>query len=390
MMSLPRSAEVVIVGAGVMGASVAHHLTARGCRDVLLLDRAPAAGAGSTGRATGGFRVQYDIPVNVGLSLLSLEKLRRFQDETGVDPEYQPHGYLFVARHARDLELLRQARAIQHASGATRTREVSAQEVRELNPALVPDGIVGGVFSDVDGFLRPMALASGWLASAERGGVRVAWDEEVVGLEREGDRVSGVVTARGRVAAGAVVNAAGPWAAKLARLAGIDLPVRPIRRQVGATVLTDALPASMPMTAYVEDGFHTRVRGGRILWLWPHEVGVEESFDTSFHLPWLEKVLTLARERMPGPAQVPIELAACHAGLYEMSPDKTAILGAAPGLGNFYLINGSSGHGVMHSPALGQLLAEVILDGRATSLDIHPLRPERFAEGDLNVGTGLL
>ncbi|MGH7585774.1 MAG: NAD(P)/FAD-dependent oxidoreductase, partial [Gemmatimonadales bacterium] len=221
-------------------------------------------------------------------------------------------------------------------------------------------------------------------------GVRVAWDEDVVGLEREGDRVTGVVTATGRVAAGAVVNAAGPWAAQVARLAGVDLPVRPIRRQVGATVLTDALPASMPMTAYVEDGFHTRVRDGRILWLWPHEVGVEESFDTAFHLPWLEKVLTLARERMPGPARVPIELSACHAGLYEMSPDKTAILGPAPGAGNFYLINGSSGHGVMHSPALGQLLAEVILDGRATSLDIHALRPERFAEGQPNVGTGLL
>ena len=183
---------------------------------------------------------------------------------------------------------------------------------------------------------------------------------------------------------------AGPWAARVARLAGLDLPVRPIRRQVGATVLTDALPASMPMTAYVEDGFHTRVRDGRILWLWPHEVGVEESFDTSFHLPWLEKVLALARERMPGPARVPIELSACHTGLYEMSPDRTAILGPAPGVGNFYLINGSSGHGVMHSPALGQLLAEVILDGRATSLDIRALRPERFAEGEPNIGTGLL
>jgi sarcosine oxidase subunit beta len=389
-MSLPHSAEVVIVGAGVMGASVAHHLAARGCRDVLLLDRAPAAGAGSTGRATGGFRVQYDMPVNVGLSLLSLEKLRRFRDEIGVDPEYQPHGYLFIARREGDLAQLRKAQAVQHAAGATRTREVSAAEVRELNPAVVPDGIVGGVFSDVDGFMRPMALATGWLASAERAGVRVAWGQDVTGFEREGHRVTGVVTSEGRVAAGAVVNAGGPWAAKVAALAGVDLPVRPIRRQVGATVVTDALPASMPMTAYVEDGFHTRVRDGRILWLWPHDVGVEESFDTAFHLPWLEKIQALARERMPGPAKVPIDLQACHCGLYEMSPDKTAILGRAPGLGNFYLINGSSGHGVMHSPALGQLLAEVILDGRATSLDIRPLRPERFAEGEPNVGTGLL
>src|SRR5690606_15562560 len=141
-------------------------------------------------------------------------------------------------------------------------------EVLELNPALAPDGIVGGVFSEVDGFIRPMGIARGYLEAAERLGARVEWGVEVAGLLRDGDRVTGVDTPMGRVTAGAVVNAAGPWAGRFAGRVGLDLPVRPVRRQVAATVPTDALPATMPMTAYVEDGFHTRVRDGRILWLW--------------------------------------------------------------------------------------------------------------------------
>jgi sarcosine oxidase subunit beta len=387
--SPPRRAEVVIVGAGVMGASVAWHLVQRGVRDVLLLDRAPGPGAGSTGRATGGFRVQYDTVANVRLSVRSREKLLAFAEEVGGDPEYQPFGYLFVARREEDLGLLRQAQAVQHEAGAPWPREVSAAEVLALNPALVPDGIIGGVFSPVDGFIRPMAIARGYLDGALRLGVRVEWGVEAAGLVRDGDRVVGVETAGGRVAARTVVNAAGPWAGRFAARAGLELPVRPVRRQVAATVPTDALPASMPMTAYVEDGFHTRVRDGRILWLWPHEVGVEESDEPTWRDDWVPRVMALAEERLPEAARVPVDSAACHCGLYEMSPDHHAILGEAPGAPGIFLINGSSGHGVMHSPALGEALAALIV-GEAPPLDVSAFRPSRFAEGRPNVGTGLL
>jgi sarcosine oxidase subunit beta len=387
--SLPRSAEVVIIGAGVMGASVAWHLARRGVRDVLLLDRAPGPGAGSTGRATGGFRVQFDTAANVRLSVRSREKLLAFAEEVGGDPEYQPFGYLFVARREEDLVLLRQAQAVQHGAGAPWPREVSAAEVLELNPGLVPEGIIGGVFSPVDGFIRPMGIARGYLEAALRLGARVEWDVDVTGLGQDGARVTGVETAAGRVGARAVVNAAGPWAGRFAARAGLGLPVRPVRRQVAATVSTDALPASMPMTAYVEDGFHTRVRDGRILWLWPHDVGEEESDEPTWRDDWVPKVMELARARLPGAARVPIDPAACHCGLYEMSPDRHAILGEAPEAPGFFLINGSSGHGVMHSPALGEALAAMIV-GEPPPVDVSAFRPSRFAEGRPNVGSGLL
>jgi sarcosine oxidase subunit beta len=387
--SLPRSAEVVIVGAGVMGASLAWHLVQRGVRDVLLLDRAPGPGAGSTGRATGGFRVQYDTAANVRLSVRSREKLLAFAEEVGGDPEYQPFGYLFVARREEDLGLLRQAQAVQHGAGAPWPREVSPAEVLELNPALVPDGIIGGVFSPVDGFIRPMAIARGYLESALRLGARALWEVDVTGLVRDGARVTGVETAAGPIGARVVVNAAGPWAGRVAARAGLELPVRPVRRQVAATVPTGVLPASMPMTAYVEDGFHTRVRDGRILWLWPHEVGGEESDEPTWREDWVPKVMALARARLPEAARVAVDPAACHCGLYEMSPDRHAILGEAPGAPGLFLINGSSGHGVMHSPALGEALAAMIV-GAPPPLDVSPFRPSRFAEGRPNVGSGLL
>ncbi len=380
---------MVVVGAGVMGASVAWHLLQRGVRDVLLLDRAPGPGAGSTGRATGGFRVQYDTAANVRLSVRSREKLLAFAEEVGGDPGYQPFGYLFVARREADLALLRQAQAVQHGAGAPWPREVSAAEVLALNPALVPDRSIGGVFSPVDGFIRPIGLARGYLEGALRLGARIEWGVEVTGLVREGDRVAGVGTLDGRIGARAVVNAAGPWAGRFAARAGLDLPVRPVRRQVAATVPTDALPASMPMTAYVEDGFHTRVRDGRILWLWPHGVGVEESDEPTWRDDWVPKVMALAEARLPMAARVPVDPAACHCGLYEMSPDRHAILGEMPAAPGLYLVNGSSGHGVMHAPALGEALAAMVA-GEPPMLDVSAFRPSRFAEGRPNVGTGLL
>jgi glycine/D-amino acid oxidase-like deaminating enzyme len=163
-----------------------------------------------------------------------------------------------------------------------------------------------------------------------------------------------------------------------------------LRRQVARTIRTQALPASMPMTIFTADGFHTRVRDGRVLLLWPTPGVPGRPFDDSVDPAWIAQVTAMAHQRIPVLRDVPVDPAASWGGLYEMSPDKHAILGAAPGCENFYLVNGSSGHGVMHAPALGHLLAEIILDGRATTLDAHALRPERFREQDLNPISELL
>lgn len=385
-----RPAAVAVVGGGVMGASVAWHLAARGMRDIVVFDCAAGPGGGSTARATGGFRAQYGTAINVRLSLLARAKLLRFEEEIGSDPGYTQAGYLWLAVTERELLLMREAREVQRAEGLHEAVEVSADDVARINPAVCRDGIVGGAFCPTDGFVRPLSILEGYVAAARRLGVRFEWNSQVTGLERQGESVVAVNTSKGRVAAGAVVNAAGPWAARVAELADMQLPVTPLRRQVAATVPCDLLPSSMPMTIWAGDGFHLRVRDGRVLLLWPTPGVPGHPYDASVDPAWTADVVAKANVRVPVLRGTPIDQAACWAGLYEMSPDKHAILGKATGCDNFYLINGSSGHGVMHAPALGQLLAEMICDGKASTLDVRALRPGRFSDGELNPISGLL
>jgi len=385
------SAEVVIVGGGVIGASVAYHLAARGLKNVLVLERGAQRGEGSTGRATGGFRAQFATPVNIRLSLLSREKLLAFRDETGVDPCFRQHGYLFIARSTVELDALLSAQSVQHECGLAEARAVSAEDIKQLNPAVESSELVGGVFCPTDGFIRPLEILRGYTEAAARLGLRFEYGVALEGFRMDSrGRIESLRTNGGEVSAGSVVNAAGAWAAKVARLAGIEIPITPLRRQVAVTRPFDLLPKEMPMTIFVDDGFHLRVRDRSVLLLWPDEPKTEDPFDTSVEDAWVSEVVAKARARVPCLKGAEIDRDACWAGLYEMSPDRHALVGVAPGMENFYLANGSSGHGVMHSPALGQLLAEIILDGEARSLDVRALRPTRFAEGEPNAAPDFL
>jgi sarcosine oxidase, subunit beta len=387
-----RSVETVIVGAGVVGASVAYHLARRGCEDVLVLERESSFGGGSTSRATGGFRAQFGSAVNVRLSLLSREKLRRFEDELGVDPGYRPCGYLFLADNEEQMEALLDAQEVQREVGLDEVRVVGPSEVEEINAAVEVEGLAGGVFCPTDGFIRPMQILRGYVEGAVRLGVRFERGVECTGFRMDGaGRVLAVRTSGGDVAAGSVVNAAGAWAAEVVREAALDLPVRPLRRQVALTHPFDGLPEDMPMTIFTGDGFHLRVRDGRVLLLWPDEPEVgADPFDQSVEDRWVEVVVEKARERVPRLGRASVDRGRCWAGLYEMSPDEHALLGAAPGVENLYLANGSSGHGVMHAPALGELLAEIMVDGEARAVDARALRPSRFLEGEPNLAPTLL
>jgi sarcosine oxidase, subunit beta len=374
-----KRAAVAVIGGGVMGASVAYHLASAGQRDVLVLDRGNHPGTGSTGRATGGFRAQYGTAINVRLSLLARAKLVAFRDETGVDPGYVRAGYLWLAVSQAELDALDAGRQVQHAEGLHEAARVTAEDIGRINPAIRLDGIVGGAFCPSDGFIRPLQILEGYLAAAARLGVRVVWGVAVTGFRRgRGDRIEAVETTDGPVAVEAVVNAAGPWAGAVADLAGAPIPLTPLRRQIVPTTACDLLPPDMPMTIWAGDGFHLRVRDGRVLLLWPTPGEPGRPFDTSVDPAWIEAVRKMAHDRVPALRSVALDPAAAWAGLYEMSPDKHAILGAAPACPNLYYVNGSSGHGVMHSPALGQLLAEIICNGHASTLDVGCLAPDRF------------
>lgn len=351
--------RTAILGGGVIGASVAYHLARRGVRDIVVLDRASAPGGGSTAKATGGFRAQFDNETEVRLSLMAREKLRDFEAETGVDSGYRPHGYLFLACSDAELYALKAAQQIQHACGVSEAELISADDARRLNPAIHDDALTGAAFCPTDGFIKPMNILRGYIEAAQRLGVRFEYGVEHRGFRVEHERIVAAQTSRGDVHADLFVNAMGAWS---------GAPVVPVRRNVAATVATNILHEEMPMTIWSGDWYHLRVRDGRVLLLWPDEPVYEH---------WLAWVQHLTYRRVPCLANVAIE--EVWSGLYEMSPDGRALLGYR-GFENLFLATGCSGHGVMHAPALGQLAAELILDGR-TSIDVSALRADRFDDG---------
>jgi sarcosine oxidase subunit beta len=390
-----ETAEVVIIGGGIVGASVAFHLAERGCTDVLVVEREAQQGLGSTGRATGGVRAQFATPINIRMSRYSIDFFTRFEEATGHACGYEPAGYLFVATSEAQLDYLRRARVRQHAEGLTNVELVGADEIARRVPGLRMDDVAGGSFCQTDGFIAPLKVLHGFTARAkERGGVRVWTETEVTGIDVAGGRVASVATSRGRVSTRVLVNASGAWAAEVARLAGVEIPVVPLRRQLVSVRPRAPLPAGLPMVIDMSDGFHFRPESRDLatpgaLMAWPDDAETP-GFKTDFDPAFTEKVFRRARERAPFLADATVNADRCRAGLYEVTPDHHAIIGESPQVAGLFLANGFSGHGVMHSPATGRIVSELILDGRASLLDARPLGMERFATGRLLAETSVL
>jgi sarcosine oxidase subunit beta len=385
-----KHASVAVVGGGVVGASVAYHLAKRGVRDIVIFDRTDAPGNGSTGCATGLFRAQFASRANVALSLVSREKLRALRDETGIDSGYVPAGHLWIASSERTMELLRNALAVQHSAGLDEAEEIAARDVARLNPAIVANDAIGGAWCHTDGYIRPMDILRAYLGAADRLGVKAEWGVDVCEIIFGKDfRASEISTSEGNVSVDCVVNAAGPWAGALRCGARLGVPVHPAKRQAALSERHHALPDQMPMTIFADTGFQVGVHDGRMILLGPSPSDANP-FDLTIDNEWLSSVRAEGARRLPKLANLEIDAAKCMAGLYDMSPDGHAILGPAPWCENVFLANGSSGHGVMHAPALGQLLSEIICDGVASSIDVSPLRPTRFSERALNESLELL
>lgn len=378
---MSERAAVAIVGGGVIGASIAYHLAVRGVRDIVVLDRSAAAGEGSTGKATGGFRAQFATAINVRLSLLARQSLLRFQDDTGVDPGFSQVGYLWLASSESQRDALRTAQQVQMAQGLTEAIEVDVTDIHALNPSISTDGIVGGAFCPTDGYIRPREILRGYLEAAQRLGVRVLWNAECTAMHvGDSGRIDSVTTSDGTFGVDYVVNAAGPWARGIAAMAGVSLPVSPLRRQVAITEPCPRIPAAMPMTIFMDTGFHIRARDGRAMICWPNSVPPCEPRDLVADTEWIDAVAAMADARVPALKGYSVDRALCYAGLYEVSPDEHAIVGLSPNCENMFFANGSSGHGVMHSPALGAIVADMIT-GREPGIDVSVLRPSRFDEG---------
>lgn len=392
---MKHTADVVIIGGGIVGASVAFHLAERGCTDVVVVEREAEQGLGSTGKATGGVRAQFATAINIRMSRYSIDFFTRFEEATGHACGYEPAGYLFVATSVAQFDYLKQTRARQLAEGLTNVELVGADDIARRVPGLRTDDVVGGSFCQTDGFIAPLKVMHGFTSRAVERGVRVWTEAEVTDIEVEGGRVAHVETTRGRISTRAVVNASGAWAAQTARLAGVEIPIVPLRRQLVSVKPAAPVPAGLPMVIDMSNGFHFRPEARElaspgVLLAWPDDAETP-GFKTDFDPAFTEKVLQRARERVPNlVAGATLNASRCRAGLYELTPDHHAIIGEAPGVGGLFLANGFSGHGVMHSPATGRLLAELILDGRAELLDVSALGAERFAAGRLIKETSVL
>jgi sarcosine oxidase subunit beta len=337
----------------------------------------------------GGVRAQFATPVNIQMSLYSIPFYAGFDEMLGYPCDYRPQGYLFMATRESHLQYLRKNLELQVSLGLKTARLVTGDEIRSIYPQLRGDDIVGGSFCSTDGFVDPYSAMNGFMSWAINHGARMWKNATVTSIAVERGRVRAVETARGTVETRAVVNAAGAWAAEIAAMAGIDLPVVPLRRMLVPTEPFDQFPHTAPMIIDMSNGFHFRPESLGFLLAWndPEET---PGFKTDFEPSFIEKILTCAADRVPVFENLAVNPKRGWAGLYEVSPDHHCILGPVDEVQGFYLANGFSGHGVMHAPSTGKILSDLILTGSTSIVNPELLSLNRFATGRLLEETAVL
>jgi sarcosine oxidase, subunit beta len=376
---LPSGADVVVVGGGVMGASVAFHLAEDGA-DVVLLER-DELGSGSSGKPIGGVRAQFSDPLNVALGARSLRAYEAFGQRPGADIGLQQVGYLFLLPGPADVELFRASVAMQNALGVP-SRMIDLAEACALNPFVDPSRYLAAAWSPEDGWAYPGAVVRGYADGARRLGARMVTGTEVHGIDTVGDRIRAVGTERGPVATSTVVCCAGAWSARLGQMVGVRLPVEPLRRQIGLTGRFRRPPGRgrMPFTIdfgstfYVHDA-GTDTDAGLLLGIADPDQAV--GFDRGYDPAWLPMLREAARACVPGLADVSVVDG--WAGLYEMTPDHDALIGEAPDVSRFLYATGFSGHGFLQAPAVGEVVRDLVA-GRQPFVDVGPFGAHRFED----------
>ena len=374
---LPPTAEVVIIGAGVMGLSTAYHLAKAGCGSVVVLEKAELPGSGATGANAGGIRHQFSSVINVELSRLSIEMMVNFESLTGHPLDLNLCGYLFLFDSKSSFEQARSDVRLQNELGVG-TQLLSPDQVQAHVPLVDLEGIVGGTFYEGDGLADPSMVVNGYAGAAQTLGVKLAYCQRSTAIQIEGGRVRGVETPSGTIATPNVVIAAGPWSGEVGRLANVELPVVPLRRQIAVTLPIDEIDRSFPFVIDFSRSLYFHYEGGGIL------TGMSNPDETPGFHPgldddWRTVHFEQAVKRLPLLADARVHSE--WAGFYEVTPDHQPILGRLPQVAGLFSCAGFSGHGFMHGPIAGLLLAEEILEGEATTVNIDPLRWRAFDAG---------
>lgn len=375
---MARSAEAVIVGAGIMGCSIAYHLAARGMRNVIVLERDQIA-RGATADAAGGIRLQFSTETNIRLSQASLEVWEHFPDRFGTDINLRQQGYLFLVTGDDEVATFKSNLQLQQQLGVP-VRWVTPAEIRELNPAVVVDDLAGGTFCPRDGWADTYSSTMGFAQAARRLGVEIVEESPVIGFDVVGDRVRGVRTASEEFTTELAIVCAGPQTHAVGHLAGVDIPIHPYRRMSFITEPFDAVPSSVPMTIDFATGlyFHPESHGFLFGMSNPDEpTGTNKTVDDDWMLRTVEELCRRA------PAFEEARVLRGWAGFYEITPDDNPILGRIDEVDGLVVAAGFSGHGFMQGPAVGMCIAELLVDGEASTVDISEFSPSRFREGKL-------
>jgi sarcosine oxidase, subunit beta len=372
---MTRAADVVIIGGGCMGASVAFHLARLGITNVVLLEREAQLGMGSTGRNAGGVRHQFSHDANIALSIESIALFERFEAVAGRAIDLRQDGYLFLLSSPASVGAFRENVERQRRLGVA-VDWLGPDDAARLAPGLRTDGVLAATFCQRDGIADPNGVTTGFAKGAQAAGVRIERDTEVTGIHVGHGRVTGVATTRGDIRARVVVNAAGPHARAVGRMAGADVPVDPYRRHIFiAQAPAAGVPASHVMVIDFETTFYFHREGAGVLF----GMGAKDeapTFDTTVQWDFLPDVIEVAVRRLPALADAAVSHA--WAGLYEVTPDANPIIGPSREVDGLFTIAGFSGHGFQHSPAAGRILADLVA-GRDPRFDVSPFAADRFA-----------
>jgi len=375
-----RTTDVVIIGGGIMGMSIAYHLANKGCRDVVLLEKDQHFGTGATGTNAGGVRHQFSTEVNIELSKRSIEMIERFPEEMDQDVDINFCGYLFLLDNERDVNSFRDNIALQRSCGIE-TELLDPDEIARSATEIQIEDIMCGAFYGRDGITDPHSVLQGYTTQARRLGVQLEIDSSVSDIRVKNGCVQGVGLQDGTwIDSTTVIIAAGPWSGSVGILAGIDLPVQPVRRQIMVTRPIEGIGPDFPFVIDFSKSLYFHYESGGIL-TGMSNPDQETGFDISVDEEWRVTHFSHAVERMP--VLEFSEVLTEWGGLYEVTPDAQPILGRLPQVDGLYSCTGFSGHGFMHGPICGLLLAEEVLDGCAQTVDIDPLRWERFESGSL-------
>jgi sarcosine oxidase, subunit beta len=369
---LPNFSEVVVVGGGVIGTSVAFHLAEAGVK-VCLIERDQLAG-GSTSRAAGGIRAQFSDPLNIAIGLRSIDAFTRFGERPGAEIDLHQVGYLFLLDREEDVAAFEASVALQNELGVP-SRFVDLAEARELCPVAGLDGVLAATYCALDGHASPEAVVQGYAAGARTHGAYVVTGCQVTGIATEGDRIRGVETALGTIETDTVVCAAGVWSPEIAGHVGVELPVEPYLREVGFTGPTPGLPDRLPLTVDFSTGLYFHREGPGLLFGMADRdqpAGLDAPSDPD----WLERVMEVAVRRLP--SLLDMGLAGGWKGYYEVTPDHNALVGEAREPGRFLYATGFSGHGFLQGPAVGEIVRDLVLEAEPF-VDVSPLSVDRFA-----------